>query len=101
MPDIQVDFLAIITAVVINFFLAYVLAYTLAAWSPETWDSALAGQTPVTLSLCTAFFIWLGFMVPVLINSVTWEQKSWKLFSINGTYYFFILFIAALVLTHF
>ncbi len=83
-----------------NFFLAYVLAYTLAAWSPATWGSSALGQTPITQSFCAAFFIWLGFMVPVLISSVAWEEKSWKLFAINGAYYFCTLLIAALIITH-
>ncbi len=87
--------------IIANFFLTYVLANMLAAWSPETWGSSLTGQTPILQSLCTAFFIWLGFMVPVLVSSVAWEQKSWKLFAINGAYYFFTLLIAALILTHF
>lgn len=83
-----------------NFFLAYVLANDLAVWSPKTWGLTTAGYPPISQSFMSAFFIWLGFVVPVLINGVAWEKKSWKLFAINGAYYFFTLLIAALIITH-
>lgn len=35
----------------------------------------------------TGFWLWLGFIVPVLINSVLWEQKSFKLYVINVLHY--------------
>ncbi len=86
--------------IISNFFIAYVLAHNIAAWSPETWGVSSPGLTPISQSFCTAFFIWLGFFVPVLLNGVAWEKKSWKLFAINGGYYFFTLLIAALIITH-
>ncbi|PCI30793.1 hypothetical protein COB52_00940 [Candidatus Kaiserbacteria bacterium] len=33
------------------------------------------------------FWIWLGFMVPVLLTPVLWEQKSFKYFVINAGYW--------------
>lgn len=32
------------------------------------------------------FAIWIGFSLPIFANSVLWEGKPWKLFSINATY---------------
>lgn len=32
-------------------------------------------------------FIWLGFVVPMLLNAVLYEKKSWKLFLIHAGYY--------------
>ncbi len=87
--------------VLANFFLTYVLAYSLAILSPATWGSSVVGQTPIALSFYAVFFIWLGFMVPVLMNSVAWENTPWKLFAINSAYYFCTLLIAALIITHF
>jgi Protein of unknown function (DUF1761) len=83
-----------------NFFLAYVLAQNIAAWTPKTWGLATPGLAPISQSMTAAFFVWLGFVVPVLLNGVAWEKKSWKLFAINGGYYFFTLLIAALIITH-
>lgn len=86
--------------VLANFFLAYVLAHDLAAWTPKTWGLTTPGLSPISQSFTAAFYIWLGFVVPVLINLVAWEKKSWKLFAINGGYYFITLLIAALIITH-
>jgi hypothetical protein len=36
----------------------------------------------------------------VLLNTVAWEGRSWKMFAIHGGYYFFALLIAALILAH-
>lgn len=83
-----------------NFFLAFVLAQNIAVWKPETWGLATPGSAPINQSVMVAFFVWLGFVVPVLLNGVAWEKKSWKLFAINGGYYFFSLLIAALIITH-
>jgi Protein of unknown function (DUF1761) len=46
-----------------------------------------------------AFFVWLGFYVPVLVGSVTWEGKPWKLFALNAAYNFLNLQIIATVLS--
>jgi hypothetical protein len=46
-----------------------------------------------------AFLIWLGFYVPLLFGSVTWEQRPWKLFALNAVYYFLNLQLIATILT--
>ena len=46
------------------------------------------------------FFVWLGFQVPILLGAVTWEGRSWKLFVLNGLYYFLNLQLIALILTY-
>ncbi len=40
-----------------------------------------------------AFWIWIGFILPVHLGSVLWEGKSWKLYWINVTYYLVTLII--------
>ena len=34
-----------------------------------------------------AFFMWIGFYVPLYFGSVGWENKSWSLFFVNTGYY--------------
>ena len=46
-----------------------------------------------------AFFVWLGFNLPLLFSQLTWEGKPWKLFAINAAYYFFNLQLIAAILT--
>ena len=47
-----------------------------------------------------AFMVWLGFYVPLLFGSVTWEGRPWKLFVLNGAYYFLNLQLIAAILTY-
>jgi hypothetical protein len=40
----------------------------------------ISGMTPFSV----AFLGWLGFSIPVFLNSVLWDGKSWQLFLINA-----------------
>jgi hypothetical protein len=82
------------------FFMVFVLSQNMAVWNPKTWGVANAEMSGWSQSLAAAFFTWLGFIVPVLLSGVAWERKSWKLFAINGGYYFIVLLIAALLIAH-
>ncbi len=64
----------------------FVLAYILYIYRPYCTYGA-------------AFFIWLGFYLPRLFGSVTWEGKPWKLFALNAAYYFLNLQLITAVLT--
>jgi hypothetical protein len=78
-----------------NFFLAYVFAHNNAAWSfvPGMDQMPVAG----TIAMA-AVFTWLGFYLPVDMNTVAWEGASWKLFFINTSYHLVILIVAATIL---
>lgn len=39
------------------------------------------------------FWIWLGFIVPVMLGKVLWEGKSWKLFILDSSYYLVVLVV--------
>src|SRR5688572_8553708 len=58
-----------------NFLLAYVFAHNMAAWTfvPEMDQAPVIGTI-----MMSAIFTWLGFFVPVDLNAVAWERKSWK-----------------------
>jgi hypothetical protein len=78
-----------------NFLLAYVFAHNIAAWGFVPGME----QMSITEKMINAvFFTWLGFFVPVDLNAVAWENRSWKLFGINAGYHFFMLLIAAAVI---
>lgn len=79
-----------------NFFLAYVLAHDIAAWS---FVPGMEEMSPTVSIMNSAIFTWLGFYLPVDIGIVTWEKKSWKLFFINTGYHFVMLLVASLILT--
>ena len=78
-----------------NFLMAFVFAHNMAAWKfvPEMDQMPASGTI-----LNAAIFTWLGFFLPVDLNTVAWEGKSWKLFFINTAYHFVILLVAGLIL---
>ena len=81
-----------------NFLLAYVFAHNIAVWDPVTWGQAPSPASPAAFAGTAAFFTWLGFFLPLDLNSIAWEQKSWKLFFINTGYHLLNLVVVALIL---
>ena len=58
------------------------------------------GATTIGSGIQLAFWLWLGFIVPVLLGSVLWEGKPVKLYFINVFHYLvsFIVMTTILVL---
>jgi hypothetical protein len=83
--------------VVGNFFLAYVFAHNIAAWSYVPGTKEMSAFSNV---MSATVFTWLGFYFPVDLGTVAWEKKSWKLFGINTGYHFAMLLVAAIILTY-
>jgi len=59
----------------------------------------LFAEKDLVLALARTFWLWLGFIVPVLLASVIWEGRSWKLYCINAGYWFVATLVMAIVLT--
>lgn len=79
-----------------NLLLAWVLAHNIAAWTFVPGIGELGTWGGIINS---AVFTWLGFFVPVDLNTVAWERKSWKLFFINTGYHLVNVFVASIILT--
>lgn len=79
-----------------NFLMAYVFAHNNAAWS---FVPDMANYSNMGIILSSGIFTWLGFYLPVDLNTVAWEQKSWKFFAINTSYHLGSTLIAATILT--
>lgn len=77
------------------FLLAFVFAHNTAAWSFVPGIDQMGKGAAIANA---AVFTWLGFFVPVDINTVAWEGKSWKLFFINTSYHFAMVLVAAIIL---
>ncbi|MEQ8302928.1 MAG: DUF1761 domain-containing protein [Cyclobacteriaceae bacterium] len=86
-----------IIMVVGNFFMAYVFANNMMAWS---YVPGMNEMPAIGSIMNAAFFTWLGFYLPVDIGTVTWEKKSWKLVGINTGYHLASLFVVATILTY-
>lgn len=79
-----------------NFLMAYVFAHNNMAWG---FVPGMAEASKVSIILSSGIFTWLGFYLPVDLNTVAWEQRSWKFFFINTTYHLGTTLIAATILT--
>jgi len=44
-----------------------------------------------------AFWVWLGFVVTTMVDSVLWEGKSWKLYLLNISQKFVSIFVMAII----
>ena len=80
-----------------NFFMAYVFAHNMAAWSFVPGADAMSATESI---LSAAIFTCLGFYVPVELSNVAWSRHSWKLFGINTVYHLMTLLVASVVLTY-
>ncbi|MDQ2870251.1 MAG: DUF1761 domain-containing protein [Acidobacteriota bacterium] len=78
---------------------AYVLAHEVQGWRPSSWNAG-PDAPAATYGFFAAFFAWLGFVVPVLLNGVAFERKSWKLFGINASFQLVSLVIIGMILTY-
>jgi hypothetical protein len=87
-----------ILGVIGNFFLAYVFAHNIAAWG---YVPGIESMTIGMKLVNSVVFTWLGFFLPVDLNKIAWEKKSWKLFAIDTAYHLVILLVAALIIYNF
>lgn len=44
------------------------------------------GAITLTDGVMVGFWAWVGFALPLLLSSVLWEGKSWKLYALNAGY---------------
>jgi hypothetical protein len=70
-----------------------ITSYVLAHFVDYLDASNIAG------ALQAAFWIWLGFVATVMLSTVLWEGKSWKLYSLNSAYWLVNLAVMASILT--
>ena len=78
---------------------SYVMAHSSQIWRPSVWG--LTGDQPAYIyGFFGGFFSWLGFNIPIFLNDVAFENKSWKLFWINAGYQFFSLQAMGMILAY-
>lgn len=90
------------------FLIAYCLAYNVEAWRSVMGASLAAGQMPgmqasqipMVLAINSALWTTIGYFVPVILNQVAFEGKSWKLFFINAGYYLVALAIMSSIMAY-
>ncbi len=78
-----------------NFFLAFVFAHNIVAWSFVPGTSEMSKSASI---LNAVGFTWLGFFLPMDLSRLAWENRSLKLFAINTGYHFTLLLVAAVII---
>ncbi|AVQ13522.1 PF08570 family protein [Leptospira santarosai] len=82
-----------------SFLTAYVLFYTTNVWKASSWHAGEDSPAYV-YGFFSGIYTWIGFYIPLLINSVAFEGKSWKLFGINAGFYLISLQTIAMILSY-
>ena len=80
----------------VSFVLALLTSYILAHSSDLSLYFYQRGA--VSAGLSTAFFIWLGYIMPVQFTAEMFGGKRWKLFAINTGYQLVWLLVAGLII---
>lgn len=80
--------------------MTFVLSQNIGAWTPSSWGHADNSADRLMQALSAAGFTWLGFILPVLFSSITWEGRSFRFFAINAGYYLMTLLIASFALVY-
>jgi len=84
-------------AYLIQFIASLVMAYVLA--HALIFASAYLGAEGVSAGVAAGFWNWLGFVVPVTLGIVLWENKPWSLWLINASHYLVSLVVMGVVLS--
>lgn len=80
----------------LSFVLSLTTAYVL--YHVMIISQAFYGEPPVTNGLLTAFWSWVGFIMPIQATDVIFGGKKWKLFWINTGYQLVSLLIMGLII---
>ena len=72
---------------------SYVLAHAL------VFTSAFVGTSGVAAGFTVGIWSWLGFVAPVTLGAVLWENKPWGLWLLNNSYYLISLLLIAVLLS--
>ena len=78
---------------ILNFIFILILSYVLALF--------INASQAVTImqGAIVGFFVWIGFMATLMLNSVLWEGKPVKLYILNIAYHLITVIIMSIILT--
>ncbi len=63
-----------------------------------TFGSAYLHITGVAAGLQAGFWNWLGFIAPITLGSVLWENRPWKFWFVLAGYYLVVLLVNGMIL---
>jgi len=98
-PDKKVMMRGMILMVIGTFLTAYTIVWVSDVWRPSVWGGS-GDAAAYVYALATAFWVWIGFYVPMNLSGVAWEGKPWALFGLNVAYCFLNLLLIALIIQY-
>lgn len=81
------------TASYLMMFIGALITASVFAWILES-----IAQVSIEAGMIGGFWLWLGFIAPVMLGKVLWEGKSWKLYFIDVSYYLVLLMVFGAIL---
>ncbi|MHB1262343.1 MAG: DUF1761 domain-containing protein [Thermoplasmatota archaeon] len=94
--------MSMILMVIGAFLMMFVFAHTNLVYQDAFRNEDTGGDAGFDLrmmdTLTGAVFTWLGFIVPLNLNGVAFENKPWSMFFVNAGYYLVGLLIAGVLL---
>jgi hypothetical protein len=92
-PEVKKKMMRNMIFVIIGSFLMnFVLLHTI------VFGAAYLSMSGVAAGLQAALWSWLGFIAPVTLGSVLWENRPWKYWFITAGYYLVVLVINGIIL---
>ena len=73
--------------------MAFILSHALVS------AKAYLGSSGVSAGFAIGFWNWLGFVVPVSLGAVLWENRPWSLWLINASSYLVTLVVMGIILS--
>jgi len=80
----------------LSFILPLITSYVLA--HVMEFSEAFYGYGFIQTGLTSAFFMWIGFVMPVQLTTELFGQKRWKLLAINTSYQLAWLLVAGVII---
>lgn len=85
-----------------SFFLLFVFAHVNLAYEDAFRNTATGGRADFDLRLSDtttgAVLTWLGFIVPVQLNRVAFENAPWRIFAVDAGFYLVALLLGGILL---
>lgn len=76
---------------IVTFVTLIVMAWIISAFMYAT------GSVGIVAGLCVALWSWIGYVATVGLGSVSWENKSMKLFLINNLHWLVIMLVTGAI----
>lgn len=81
---------------VIMFVAALIMGYVL--YHSIAFASGFMQQSGALVGMQGGFWMWLGFIIPVTLGRVLWEDRSWSLWAFDNGYYLAVLLINSAII---